>query len=266
MNVFGGARTSDNKGPRGPRGFRGKDSSIIDLCKWLPQTVLKNLQTYDEQCCYFINDPKKVLIRKGSAVKEWISRSHLGFNLKADKPSNQIEKLETEDDRYAITFKNTRYTSLGVCPIDDYPGAYGLLCITFRVTTDEDQVLLSNFQKSGHHIHCEIKITANAIVLDLHGATEIIQHSCKDWTTLFIDYTSDDETTHFTYNVNGQIGSFTTPKSHSVHEAFALGSRWDDSLFLDGQIAALEIYQIPDADPLPENVKNILIKNQTIEL
>ena len=39
MNVFGGARTRGGKGPRGPRGFPGKDSSISDFCTWLPNTI-----------------------------------------------------------------------------------------------------------------------------------------------------------------------------------------------------------------------------------
>ena len=50
MNVFGGARSRGGKGPRGPRGFPGKDSSINDFCTWLPNTILKQLEEHEEVC------------------------------------------------------------------------------------------------------------------------------------------------------------------------------------------------------------------------
>ena len=80
---------------RGPRGFRGKDGSIIDLCNWLPKTVLKNLQENDEKCCFFITDPKKDLKREreGADITKWISHSNAGMSLVAEKPSREIEEL-----------------------------------------------------------------------------------------------------------------------------------------------------------------------------
>ena len=86
MNVFGGS-TSLGKAVRGPRGFRGKDGSIIALCNWIPKPVLKSLQENDEKCCFTITDPKKDVKTKGADITEWISRSSAGMNLLAEKPS-----------------------------------------------------------------------------------------------------------------------------------------------------------------------------------
>ena len=260
MNVFGGA-TGMNFGPRGPRGIRGKDGSFIDFCNWLPQSLIGNLQSYDEKCCFIIRNPEKDLLRKGSEIKEWISRSHFNLNLVAEKASSDIEQIL--ENRYVINFKKNRYTSNLLTLIENTPQTYGFLCVTFRVTADKDQVVLSNYQEH-HERYCEIKVTVNEIYIHAHTATEIIQHPSKEWTTLFIEHNSDDKITHYRYDVNGQTGSFTAPVSDMVHCGFALGSRWNNTYFLDGQIAALEIYSISNSASLPESVKKVVIKNQSI--
>ena len=63
MNVFGGAASEGmmDEGPRGPRGFRGKDSTMNDFVTWLPQTVVNNLQFNDEKGAFFIEDPGRDL-------------------------------------------------------------------------------------------------------------------------------------------------------------------------------------------------------------
>ena len=77
MNVFGGAASGGvmDEGPRGPRGFRGKDSSMNDVCIWLPQTFINNLQVNDEEGSFFIKNPEKDLIRKEQVITDWVSRS-----------------------------------------------------------------------------------------------------------------------------------------------------------------------------------------------
>ena len=264
MNVFGGARTG-GKGVRGPRGFRGKDTSITDLCTWLPQTILANLQTYDERGCFFIQDIEKDLVRKKKEITTWVSRSRPGLNLDADKPSSDIEELE---DRYVINFKEARYSTDDLTLFKNPAQTYGFLCTTFRVNTDEDQVLMSDYQKEFEKYgYCEIRVTANEIVIHADAVIEIIQHSCKSWTTLFIEYNTDDEETHYTYDVNGITGSFISPARDDIRGGFALGSRWDDTHFLNGQIASLEMYwTMGTSATFPEPVKRAVIKNQNISV
>ena len=110
-------------------------------------------------------------------------------------------------------------------------------------------------------------MTANDIVIHAHTVTEIIQHSYKSWTTLFIEYNTDDKDTHYRYDVNGITGSFISPVRYDIWGGFALGSRWDDTYFLNGQIASLELYWTKGTSAtFPEPVKRVLIKNQNISV
>ena len=82
VDVFGGSRRfRGGRGPRGPTGPKGAAGSIVDLCTWMPKTILKNLQTNDEKGCFFIQNPDKDLKRKGTEITNWISRSATGLNL-----------------------------------------------------------------------------------------------------------------------------------------------------------------------------------------
>ena len=92
MNVFGGAASEGmmDAGPRGPRGFRGKDGTMNDFVTWLPQTVVNNLQVNDEEGAFFIEDPGRDLIRKKQAITEWVSRSKRGRNFVASNPPAKL--------------------------------------------------------------------------------------------------------------------------------------------------------------------------------
>ena len=78
---------------QGPRGLRGPrvaagTSGIDDLCKWMPNTMLKNLHEIEEQAYFVITDPLKD-VRKNDKTKEiveWISRSHNKINLVGETP------------------------------------------------------------------------------------------------------------------------------------------------------------------------------------
>ena len=268
MNVFGGVR-SVNKGPRGPRGFRGKDGTMTDFGTWLPQTVVNNLQVNDEKGAFFIENPERDLIRKKQVITEWVSRSkRRGRNFVAKQPSSEIELIEDfyDGDRYAMKFKTTHYYSHGLFLLLCAPGSCGFICITFRTYSETEQVLICG-QPPYHHSASEIKISgANEITIQILDVKEIIHHPCREWTTLFIEYNSDNHLSHFTYDVNGIVGSFTTPNAHgSAKSGVHLGCRWDNTNYLDGEIASVEMYENANTSaPLPDTLKNMVIKNQKL--
>ena len=180
----------------------------------------------------------------------------------ADKPSCDLVKL---NDRYALGFKKNRYVSADMPVLETFPGMSGFLCVTFKMSGEGEQVLISNYEDDINNDYCEIRVAATEIILHLHSDDEIVQHSCKDWTTLFIECNSDETTTYFKYDVNGTTGSFTRPSSKLfITESVALGSRYDDTHFLNGQVSALELYQIDQPSEVPEPLKKIVIKNQRI--
>ena len=150
--------------------------------------------------------------------------------------------------------------------LETFRGHSAFLCITFKVFGDDDQVLISNYEEDNDNDYCEIRITATDIILHLHSDDEILQHSCKDWTTLFVECNSDSTTTYFKYDVNGVTGAFSRPCAQSWAESIALGSRYDDTHFLHGQVSALEIYQVNQPLEIPIPLKRIVINNQKVEI
>ena len=273
MNVFGGAtRGMMDEGPRGPRGFRGRDSSMDDLATWLPQTIISNLQKNDESGSYFIKNPEKDLVRDDNKnITQWVTRSMQGDNLIAvKKPANELEEIHmapNDEERYAMIFKNAQYRCHRSQFISGLIDSIGFACITFRTNSEDEQVLISTRGPSAGQSGVEIKISgATEITIQFHKVKEIVQHSSlKEWTTLFIEYNSDKKTAHFTYDVNGSIGSFTAPAEHGARLGFVLGSRWDGTKFLDGEIASVECYSNRHTvAPLPDTLKSMVIKNQEV--
>ena len=253
MDIFGGSVTESNN--RGPRGFHGRDGTFTDIITWMPHTIIDNFQINEERCCFFIKT--KDIERKGKAIQKWLSRSKKG-DLTADIPSSELEELS---DRYAIIFEKNRYSSEDLILFQNTALSYGFLCVTYRTQSEKNQVLVSNYQIHQSN-YCEIMIKTNEIIIHIGQHTETIQYSGKGWTTLFIEYNSDDKLTHFRYNINGDVGSFIGIVQEDEMSGFALGARWDDTYFFHGQISSLEIYKAKSGN-FPETLKDVIIKNQS---
>ena len=263
VDVFGGVGAIRGRnGPPGPRGLRGLPGSIRDLCIWLPGTVLANLQKYDERGSYFVQDPDKDLHHKAKPgqITKWCSRSSTGGGLDAERPCNSLVKL---NGYYALEFKQNSYTASEGVLMQSEPGLGGFICITFRMAGEGEQVLVSDYDSSKDE-YCEIRVTETEVILHLQSHDEMIQHSCRDWTTVFVEYNSDETTIYFRYNVNGTTGSFTRPSHKPIfwYSVFTMGSRSDQTHYLTGAIAALEIYQSKQPSEVPEELQEIVIKNQ----
>ena len=82
VNIFGNQVVRGRKGdggPSGPRGLPGQKvdtGSIEDWCIWMPNTTLKNLEQYEDKCCFFIDDPITDVERdqKEKTIITWLSR------------------------------------------------------------------------------------------------------------------------------------------------------------------------------------------------
>ena len=274
MNVFGGARTRGGKGPRGPRGFPGKDSSISDFCTWLPNTILKQMQEHEE-ASYLLNrkSPEKDLIRgKDKTIAEWKSRNPQQPNLVAVHPSSEVE--QTPDGNYAMVFHNNLYQS-PIMFIENTLEGYGYLCITFKVNGDGEQVLITNDRRQ-HDIvkqFHEISVTSTQIVISGYLQNEPkqipIQHNCRNWTTFFLDYTTHQtaSTSEFTYildNDPGMQGSFTLQHPLMGLSGVYIGARKDGTKAFAGSLHGLETYFTQSPKPIPQTLKELIIKTQQI--
>lgn len=272
MNVFGGGSSLLDKGPRGPPGVKGRDGSIVDLCTWMPNTILRSLHENDESGAFFIENLDEDIIRSvGKDITQWVSRSVRGGNMIAKKASKDIEKIEDyyDTDRYALKFKTTHYHASQSPFLSSGIGTCGFICISFRTDSESEQVLLSGPDPSHHRPPIpasEIKISGSTeITIQIHNVKEIIQYPLKGWITLFVEFNADDKLSHFTYDVNGTMGSFTAPSYSHAKLGLHLGCRYDEASYFDGQIASLETYSnYTNGTPLPDSLKHIVIQNQKL--
>ena len=257
VDVFGGSRRF--QAPRGPRGPRGIPGTIEDMCTWMPQTILKNLQQNEERCCFFIVDPTKDIKRKGSDITEWISRSYNKLNLTAERASKSIVQVTSE--RHALVFKNNRYISNDLLFIPNHSGTYGFVCVTYRTSGEDAQVILSNIEKEGKYFH-EIYVTATEIGISGRENEKpkcvIIKHPNRNWTTLFLEYMALEHVTKCNYIINNNPhlgGMFTFDSYDEMSIGFAVGSRYDNTRFLQGEIASIEMYHGKGKEQIPKLLK-----------
>ena len=143
------------RGPRGPNGIRGID----DLCQWMPNTILKNLQEVEEQGCFVITNHDKDIIKNEKAeIVEWISRSHSKINLVGRNPTKETIELPNKKGE-ALVFHKNLYIGDG---LEFLTSECGFLCVTFRSKSEGNQILISNYDPDNPHQ------SYNYISLDAH--------------------------------------------------------------------------------------------------
>ena len=272
VDVFGGSkRFQALRGLRGPRGIPGKPGSINDMGVWMPNTVLKNFQDNEENGCFFIAaDSSKDIKRKGDNIEQWLSRSSKKFNFTSERAATSLTELA--NGRHALVFTNARYIKDDLYLLPNHPRTYGFICITFRTSNDHEQVLLSNFDgEENPHWH-EISTTSTEINIRgmENGKSKLISihHNCRDWTTLFIEYVSAaTQETQLTYIINNDpklTETFTFDVIESMNSGIAVGGRYDNSRFLQGDISSIEIYHVKRNNEFLRSLKDLVVKNQCI--
>ena len=113
--------------------------------------------------------------------------------------------------------------------------------------------------------------TQKSIYGGKNGKTKrvIIHHPAHNWTTLFIEYLGASPQTHGSYIINNGpklTGTFTLDSSDEMSSGFSVGSRYDNTRFLHGEIASIEIYHGKGGKKqIPQAVKDLVIKKQLID-
>ena len=147
-----------------------------------------------------IKDLDKDIKRTGAKIEKWISRTDDEVILDAEQASSSIEAITPS--RYALNFKNSRYINDDVFLLSNHPNSLGFLCVTFRVLGEGPQTLISSYQKSTWAFR-EIQVDRAEIRIFYGGSeSEIIQHPCHEWTTLYIGYHAQPQTTTWHYIIN----------------------------------------------------------------
>ena len=247
-------------------GKRGKPGTpgINVLSSFMPKSLVNLLQKYDEECCFTLTDLERDIQEKSGVIKQWNSRTFNNQNLLMEKSSSGTE--EVSPGRYALLFKTTRFANDDIILLPNHANTSGFLCITFQADGEMEQTLISSYQNPSLPFH-EIEVTRNDITLMCADHSEFIQHKCHEWTTLFLSYHALLHTTTWNYIINKDpkmTGSFNTKSIDEAQSACSIGSRFDNSKFLNGKIASFEMYHRKGEEWFPDPLKQILIGQQLI--
>ena len=280
-----GVRGADGKegarGPRGERGLPGPSSSLEEMCKWMPNLILNNLQTHEEQCCLFIEDLDKDIERSpdGFYIRKWISRTGRGTALSPGMRASS-DLVVAPKGRHALSFhrKKTEYIIYDLPLLYHDKTSFGYICVTFRTSSAVDQALLTNYRDESSHF-VEIYVTDQLIGIKMkkQGSTEVfhypIQHHNVDWTTFYLEYKRGANTgrTAFTYYINNSEvadGEFSAEYDTDPVD-FLLGGRFDETHWFTGEILSLETYHRwnnKDNEPrfIPACLRQLIRENQYV--
>ena len=164
----------------------------------------------------FLTPSKDIKRDKGNHIIEWYSRGNKKYNLTSEKASKNIIHLPTAG-RYALDFHNSRYFN-GKCEafFNTKPGSYGYICVTFHVQAEGEQTILTNYDSSNPGRFNEISASNTEIYIwgRKEGKTThtVIQHKCREWTTLFVEWYNTKSHMYGNYNINDEEkskGAFT---------------------------------------------------------
>ena len=253
VSIFGIGGRRGGRGPAGPVGPRGRSGQdgLPLLCQWLPNSMLRHIQEFDEKCCFLLENTEDIKKDASGVITNWKNRSHNGKSLEAVRGSKDIKNIEHH--RYAIGFQNNSYKSDRIL-FDNLQGT-GYLCITFKTNSDIRTCLLSNWRPHDR-LFQNLEIMVDGETICVHGyeskkptGYEISYATAKKFTTLFLEYNVKNHEIHFNYMLNAdkdQSGNFLLSTPLAVQGGFSLGSRFTASSeqppAFSGDIASLEMY------------------------
>ena len=261
-------------GPKGDRGPAGSSATMSDLCTWMPNMMLNQLRKEEEAGCYLLTDLSKDIKRnKSGEIVEWTSQSNKKLNLVAKQPSKKIIQLPDEQG-YALDFHHSRYRAKDIIFMG-LPG-HGYICTTFRTHSVNEQALITNYNiDNPTYPFNEISVSSTEIQIRGEKAGKSIylpiQHNCREWTTLFIEWITTPDKINGSYIINNDItssGTFTFDRFWLCTTAIHVGGRADNTRFLSGVISAIEIYYSPEfnhIEEIPQGLRNLVTKNQMVE-
>ena len=114
------------------------------------------------------------------------------------------------------------------------------------------------------HEYHEISASTNEICIygykNNKPSSVTIQHNCREWTTLLLEYRNLDNVIRGTFIINDDpttLGEYSFQTPFLCYVGLYIGSRHDNTKFLTGAIHAIESYFRPGKETL-------IIENQMI--
>ena len=131
---------------------------------------------------------------------------------------------------------------------------YGFLCLTFCTESLKNQTLISTYNPDlPENLYNEILFSASAITINgLNKDTKLvnvsIQHDCRQWSTLFVNWFAEEKSTTISgsFMVNNDetsSGTFNFRRDVMRAKFIDLGCRGDVNNYpFIGSVSALELY------------------------
>ena len=172
---------------------------------------------------------------------------------------------------YALEFHKSHYRATDI-PFMCATG-YGFLCITFHTQKDEEQSLVSNANPDDpDQSFTEIAVSSNALFIrgikDKQRVDIPIQHNCRQWTTLFVDWMVTETNITGNYIINNDkklMGKFSLPIGLLCGNYIDIGCRGHIlSHPFYGAISTLEIHTSHKGKVISPALRDLVINDQLI--
>ena len=273
------------EGPRGPRGEKGDmgPSGLEELCKWLPDFTLRELQK-TESCCYFFPRDGSGYEKSGSVIEKMLSHSTHPALLDHSVDAVAVEKkgcnntIPISHDRFALRFEGDMlYRGTGIQLVNPNH-AWVCLCVTFQVTAQYDQWIVSTGPSGGDSVRA---VTATPSKIRVWGCDDDegppfveISYPKSSWVTIMVEWSNRGDRIGSVNVNNGQsLTEFTCKELDptKVINDIVIGARcfstdaFEATMHMQGDFAALEVYASKDEKSrLPNCMKNSIIQNQMV--
>ena len=300
VNIFGKEEIRGKEGSRGPSGIDGAigprgsagsagsqgergepgTSGIVDLCSWLPFTLLDNYQINSEECCFIIQkgvDDVEMKGGKSKRVVKWKSKS-MSSEVESKRRIKKIATITSgsapcksitylPNDAGYLELQKSMFKVFNVCLTNQYSS----ICLTFKVLGDDpDQYIVSNWEtKAQGRVFRGVSVSKEEI--HIHGCVNddpfTIKHNTGLWTTLFVEWSLNGGT--FDINMGEKKGVFDVKEPTLILPSFVyIGGRSDNTRYFNGYLAAVEWCSLIDPSKdvhFPDYLKKLIMKSQYID-
>ena len=133
VDVFGrSSRRSGRRGRRGPPGPPGTSGAVIDLCRWVPRSMLNILQTKEDVCCLMItNTDTDLKYNVAGEITEWISRTNNHNAKLMERATGSTSTRQLTPNKFALSVDDNIYVVDNAVLGSSAGHFYRYICVTF---------------------------------------------------------------------------------------------------------------------------------------
>ena len=237
-------------GPPGPAGPPGKDGDPLEIMHtWMPSLLLDGFRKSSVFCFYF----------KKSTDFKWFNKQIVGFESQSDNNTagelrhGKIRSQTLPKGGYCADLDHA-ILKVKNANIADKLDTISILIVTFKLTAIPRKAccLIENGNRSVTLDQKNVQIWTQK-----DGTPFEFGYKLHEWTTLYVQwsYTTDSNRGFVYYGKEHAEVIWKDQEEGTLPNVYIGGSR-DKSNFFNGCLAAIELYSISPAKPLPDIIRN----------